>query len=98
MISCCWRCLSSLYFSFSALICGAIRCISCIEFSCLNVSGTSTALVSTVSPTIASPQLPPTRCAWMNTMIDSNRLISGENASWMMLAKMGMRSGVVGSV
>src|SRR5450756_549552 len=29
----------------------------------------------------------------MNTMIDSNRLIRGENASWMMLAKMGMRSG-----
>src|SRR6185437_2561666 len=40
---------------------------------------------------IASPQLPPTRLSWMNTMIDSKKLIRGENASSMKLvAKIGM--------
>src|SRR5437868_3069260 len=97
MISCCWRCLSSLYFSFSAWICGASRCISCIDLSCLNVSGTSTARITTVSPTIASPQLPPTTLSWMNTMIDSNSLMRGEKASSMtLLARIGMRSVALG--
>ena len=85
--------MSSLYFSFNAWICGAKRCISCIDFSCLNVSGTSTALMTTVSPTIASPQLPPTTWSWMKTMIDSNALISGEKASSIALvARTGMRA------
>ena len=39
---------------------------------------------------IARPQLPPTMLSWMNTMIDSNALISGENASSMTLAMIGM--------
>src|SRR5207244_1949102 len=64
-----------------------------MDFSCLNVSGTSTARMTTVSPTIASPQLPPTAWSWMNTMTDSNALMSGENASSMALvARIGMRA------
>src|SRR3954454_24200781 len=39
---------------------------------------------------IARPQLPPTMLLWMNTMIASKKLISGENASWMTLARIGM--------
>ena len=48
--------------------------------------------MTTVKPTIASPQLLPTRWSWMNTMTDSNTLISGENASSMTLARGSMRA------
>src|ERR1700677_2487582 len=91
MISCCWRCLSSAYLSLIAFISGASRCVSCIDFSCLKVTGTRIARTSTVRPTIAKPQLPPTRWGCMNTMMHSNRLISGENACSMMFAEMGIR-------
>src|SRR6185312_3655190 len=90
MISCCWRCLSSLYFSWISFNCGARRCSSCIERNCLSVSGTSTARINTVSPTIAMPQLAVVMFVWMNTRIDWKTLISGENASWMTLARMNM--------
>src|ERR1700730_10540101 len=49
--------------------------------------------MTTVSPMIARPQLPPRRLLWMNTMIDSNSVIRGENAFSMTLARIGMRCG-----
>ena len=46
--------------------------------------------MKTVRPTIAQPQLSPGASSWMNTMIASNALISGENASSMTFASGGI--------
>ena len=77
MSSCCWRCLSSLYFACSALISGWSRWSACIDLNCLRVSGSRISRTTTVSPMIARPHEPPTTWSWMNTITESVASISG---------------------
>src|SRR4051794_17002559 len=68
MISCCWRCLSSLYFACSFFSSGATAAIARIDLNCLTVSGAIAARTMTVSSTIDMPQPTPS-VSWMKTRI-----------------------------
>ena len=85
MISCCWRCLSSLYLAWIAFSCGATDCSFCIEWNCLTVSGSRSARIRIVRNTIDKPHETPT-LLWKNFRTDSKTSISG----WKMLAMRNM--------
>ena len=76
MISCCWRCLSSLYFAWIAFISGASCCIRTIDLICLSVSGIIAARTTIVSSTIDQPHGIPAEL-WKNLMTASKTSISG---------------------
>jgi hypothetical protein len=64
-----WR--SSLYFSCSALISGAMSCMPRMDLACLTASGTSSARTTTVSAMIEKPQPIPT-VSWKKRRTSSN--------------------------
>jgi hypothetical protein len=69
------------------LICGATRCMACIDLICFHVSGISAARTVTVRAMIEKPQLKP-MLSWKNNITLSSASMSG----WKMLA-----SGVITS-